>query len=486
MTCEGYPSRLTWKSGKEKADEGALSRLSHAPEERYSLSPPAGSQLVIALANIGMQPVIHGVETASDIIFFEHYVFRLSGVLTVEGPEKNVFKEQLLPMAVKHLGLMHSILALSSSNIDYTSDYGKALLANHPNVTQKELEERAEFHEYRAMEEFRADIARQEAGVSPNAILKVRFGQMLCWVIQGIAQGRTAGEHRVHLKAYQELMKEAPPEDSPFMDFIHEYFQYHIVFDELISPPKPYVPEQEQSDTSQYYGSSPPPALPTRTEVGSLFGLQDDKYFSFMRRISTLRNKIRYRMENDLEPVVDYQSLYNAASIDSEIREWAQASAPPSPAACQLVPVNGAEKFETREKTVDTMHVAGLLYKQMLWVYLWRTIYPPTATTFVIDPKITSAVDDAISLLKLFHDDDKCQTTLLSPAFLIGCAAFEPEQRDEISHAVRRVKAYNGLRNADIALEVLENVWRRMDRRDVRSWDWQAIAHEMGKDFLAT
>jgi hypothetical protein len=35
-------------------------------------------------------------------------------------------------------------------------------------------------------------------------------------------------------------------------------------------------------------------------------------------------------------------------------------------------------------------------------------------------------------------------------------------------------------------LEVLEEVWRLMDMKSEKSWDWQAIAHGMGMDFLAT
>ena len=60
-----------------------------------------------------MQPIFHGLENAEDMIFWKHYHAHLSTVLTVEGEHKNAFKDLLIPIATKHQGLMHSILALS-------------------------------------------------------------------------------------------------------------------------------------------------------------------------------------------------------------------------------------------------------------------------------------------------------------------------------------------------------------------------------------
>ncbi|KFY42440.1 hypothetical protein V494_02407, partial [Pseudogymnoascus sp. VKM F-4513 (FW-928)] len=218
VVCEGYPERAIWKSGKEKAEEGASAWIKDIPNSMGVASTAQPSR--VCIPNIQLQPVIHGVDTAGDRIFFEHYVFRLSAVLTVEGPQKNAFKDMLLPMAVKHLGLMHSILALSSSNLDFQSDYGRAILAKHPDVTENSLCERAVFHQDEAIKEFVLDIERQTSGTTENAVLSVRYGQMLCFVVNSLTEGKSSGEHRMHLQAYQKLIRETPPEDSPFMDFI--------------------------------------------------------------------------------------------------------------------------------------------------------------------------------------------------------------------------------------------------------------------------
>jgi len=170
-------------------------------------------------------------------------------------------------------------------------------------------------------------------------------------------------------------------------------------------------------------------------------------------------------MKHGVDPVVDYKAFYAAAEIDAGIREWT----PAWPAG-------------------DPRDAAGMLYRQMMWIYLWRTINPPQITNWKPDPKnkIKQAVDDGLELLSRFEARDPSQTLILAPAFVIGCAAFEEEQREPIRKAIAVVKSYMEYKNTDTALEVLEEVWRLMDVHDEQSWDWQTIAHRMGMDFLAT
>lgn len=436
VICEGYPDRTIWKSGKEKAEEARIQRVS--------------------LPTITLQPVIHGVETLGDKIFFEHYIFRLSTIWTVEGERNNAFKDMLLPMAVKHLGLMHSILALSGRHIDYSTPYGAKLLQEHPEVNEETLQKRSQFHKEEAMKEFYADIARQDEGNVKDVILSARYGQMLCLVLETLADPNPRGEHRVHLQAYQSLIQQSPPEEGPFLEFIREFFQYHIFADELISLPEGRARLGTVTDDWNL------PSNIIQSEAVRLLGVSDG-LFLYMSKITNIRNAIRQNMENGSDPVVDYTSLYRAAEIDAGIREWT----PAWPAG-------------------DSRDIAGLLYKQMMWVYLWRTIYPPKTTTWRPDTRITTAVNDGLTILAQFSPADPSQTLLLAPTFIIGCAAFEMEQREPVRKAIAAVKAYTHLRNSDNALEVLEEVWRLMDERDERSWDWQSIAHRMDMDFLAT
>lgn len=349
-------------------------------------------------------------------------------------------------MAQNHTGLMHSILALSSKHLDYTSAYGRQLLRDHPRVDVETLEERSQFHQDAAFRELRRD----------STVSQATYAQMICLVLQTLSDPSPSGQHRLHLESYKKLIRDNPPENAESMSFIHEFFEYHISADQLICFP--------QTDT-QYISNSEDWNLPNTVLQPSavrMLGVLDG-LFMYMSKITNIRNQIRRNMEMGIDPIVDYRAIYASVEIDAGIREWV----PAWPEG-------------------DSRDAAGRLYRQMMWIYLWRTMYPPQATNWRIDSHITNAVDIGIQLLKCIGSRDPSQTLVLAPAFVIGCAAFEEHQREPIREAIKTVKLYMEYKNTDTALEVLEEVWRLMDAKDERSWDWQAIAHRMGMDFLAT
>lgn len=403
-----------------------------------------------SLPQINLKPVINGVETTADRIFFEHYVYRLSSVFTVEDSQQNAFKHMLLPMAVEHIGLMHSILALSSRHINYKLPYGRSLLEKHPDVDEASLLARSQYHHDEAIKKFNEDIALQDQGRTDSSVLNARYGQMLCLVLETLMDGDSNGTHRVHLQGYQRLMQESPPEDGPFLQFIQEFFQYHICADELISLPQ---------DRSRLGGLSENFMLPRsmiQPDAVRLLGVQDGLFFH-MSKITNMRNVIRDRMERGIVPAVGYESLYLAAEIDAGIREW---TPPWQPG--------------------DQRDLAGLLYQHMMWVYLYRTLYPPRSSQWGLDTKISDAVDDGLKILAQFGPNDPSQTLLLVPTFIIGCAAFKPEQRDPIRKSIATIKEYTGMANSDRYMQVLEEVWKLMDEKSEKSWDWQRVAHSIG------
>ncbi|ORY68284.1 fungal-specific transcription factor domain-containing protein [Pseudomassariella vexata] len=515
VVCEGYHEKTLWKSGRERAEE-----------ERQKWQ---------SLPVITLQPIFQGVDGPEDMVFLNHYINHLSGVLTVESQHKNAFKDMLLQMAVEHRGLMHSILSLASKHIDYDTPYGAKILSSNPKITPATLLARSEYHYTAAMDKLYEDIRRE--GIkeeSENRVnLSVRYGQMLCLLIQSLAEGSHNGEHRVHLQAYKRLIQHSPPEDSAFLVFITEFFQFHIFADELIRHPDSLTARLATEEWEPWLAIQP----------ARLIGVADG-LFKYLTQITSIRNTIRTNMMNEIDPVVDYASLYRAAEIDAAIREWTP-HWPPG---------------DSRER-------AALLYKQMMWVYLFRTIYPPSSPTSSLltsnltlgagcspplsptspahsghdpqcpdhpvtshghghghgyghshghghghgsnssyscspcrdsspppirypphhDTRITVAVDESLAILDSFKPSDPVQTLLLIPCLVIGCACFAPSQQNRIRGAVRAVHGYTGLRNCDRALQVLEEVWRLMERGEwARVWDWQGVAKGLGLDFSCT
>jgi len=479
---------------------------------------------------ITMQPIFHGVETSEDKIFWKHYCITLSNVLTVEGEAKNAFKDIVLQLATRHQGLMHSILALSSKHIDYDTPYGAKLLQDNLDISLESLNQRSNYHQEEAMKRFYDDIQKPEDKDDPEykTVLSARYGQMLCLLLQTLAEGNPRGEHRVHLRAYKTLIQHSPPEDPVFLTFITEFFQYHIYADELIWHP---ISGHKRLASEEWI---PPRVLSPPRLLGVADGL-----FSYLSQITTIRNNIRENMRLNTDPIVDFGTLYQASEIDTALRAW-MPQWPPG---------------DSRDKVC-------LLYKQMMWVYLFRTIYPPCHTPHIelpsqppsmLDPpqvhvephpehpasnpsspvqqhrtgssslnpsrtnslheadlpgtpsrsdssspppirrpaqhdgRITLAVNESLAIIESFKPSDPSQTILLIPCLVIGTSCFDPVQQDRVRVGVKCVKGYTGLRNCDCVLQVLEEVWRLMALGEwVKVWDWQGVAHEIGLDFLCT
>ncbi|KAK3689655.1 fungal-specific transcription factor domain-containing protein [Podospora appendiculata] len=328
VVCEGYPDKQIWKSGRERAEEERI--------KSHSLPP------------ITIQPIFHGLETVEDMIFWKHYNEQLSAVLTVEGEHKNAFKDMMVPIAVKHQGLMHSILSLASKHIDFENPYGMNTLKNNPATTLEKLQERSIYHHDQARLKFYDDVEFSHEKPSPDykLLMSARYGQMLCFLLEALAEGNPRGEHRLHLSAYQSLISSSPPDDSAFLSFIAEFFQYHIFADELL---------HSAGDPNHHTAPKGfPPVLVLPSQPPRLLGVADG-LLDYLSQITAIRNTIRSNMLAQVDPVVDYVSLYRAAEIDAAIREWT----PHWPSG-------------------DSRDRVGLLYKQMLWIYLVRTIYPPS------------------------------------------------------------------------------------------------------------
>lgn len=462
-----------------------------------------------SLPSITMPPIFHGVETPEDKVFWHHYCNHLSNVLTVEGEHRNAFKDIVLRLATRHEGLMHSVLSLSAAHIDYETPYGMKILHDGGSgegggeFTLESLRGRAVFHHEAVMRCLSEDTSRSQDKDDPEymTVLTAWYGQMLCLLLRTMVEGNPRGEHRVHLQAYRKLIRDSPPDDPGFLAFITEFFEYHIFADELLSP---VTPEGRMTGGEYPTATVHPPRL-----IGVADGL-----FRYMSQIASIRDTIRANIHAGEDEIVDYPSLYHAAEIDAQVRDWT----PCWPAG-------------------DSRNRVALLYKQAMWVYLFRTIYPPgnvaqratgvsegrisdqmgqmgacssesessdasrrpsTYTTpsppsspppirrpELQDPRITTTVDESLSILEDFKPSDPAQRLLLIPCLILGTACFGPEQQERVRRAVRSVRGFTGLRNCDLVSGVLEEVWGLMASGEWgRVWDWEEVARRMGVDFL--
>ncbi|KAF2819697.1 hypothetical protein CC86DRAFT_412628 [Ophiobolus disseminans] len=413
--CEGYKPVELWKSGKEKAADARKQSV----EVKFELPP-----------------LMEGVESDLDRDLLQHFVSRASAVLSLHGDQStNPFTRILLPMALQHEGLMHSVLCLSASH----------MYSVNPS---EEYEDRQNFHRSKALKLLKHDLERQKAGEGGVMIYEdSNVAQILVHLLHSICDGNTSGEYRMHMVAAKQIAMNQKSLNPEFQTLFDEFFYYHWIASQITSLDGAEVPMME--NFSLPFEINP--------ETAALIGISDG-LFGFISKISNLRRRLRTRIDEKIAPTMDYEALLAAHAIDSGLRTWVCPQSPGTP-----------------------RYTISMLYRQATWVYLYRTTKDSHPHPF-----IKSAVDDGIRYINELPSEGWIQSNVLLPLFLIGCAAFEEEQRVEINRAFNGLIACTGLGNIGFAKEVVDDIWKLMDADDAESWDWEKIINAKGWDFLAT
>jgi len=381
--------------------------------------------------------LIEGIETELDWFLFDHFNLNVSRVLVLFTDKHNPFKELLLPMATSHKGLMHSLLCLAGSH-----------LASREH--DEKFERRQHHHFQCAIENLQTDpnMKANIAGDHTAIIDDPTVAQTLVLCLKSICAGEVNGEYRPHMDAAKHLIKTQRSPNQDFQTFLFEFFIYHDVSNSVTSLDRKSVLMMEDFQLPQFM---------IQPEAGAFLGVVDG-LFGCISKIRQLRDRIRYRRNSQLRPMVDYEILSDAQAIDASLRSWVCAQPPDTP------------RF-----------TASMLYRQCTWLYLHRTILPSSPNRH-----LREAVDEGLDYLRALPADASTQSILLMPLFLLGCAAFEDYQRPDIIKAFESLQAYSNLGNIRYARTIVEKVWELMDAGDDSSWDWETIIYNMGWDFLIT
>ncbi|KAF2734699.1 hypothetical protein EJ04DRAFT_563981 [Polyplosphaeria fusca] len=413
--CEGYKPVEIWRSGKERAAE--------ARKQSFDMS-------------FDLPPLMEGVENDVDRLLLQHFVQRVSGVFSLHDDQaSNPFTKILLPMALRHEGLMHSVLCLSASHLCSVTP-------------SQDYQDRQTFHRGKALHFLNQDLQRQKAGEGDTMIYEDHnVAQILLHLLHCICDGSTSGEYRLHMLAAKKISESQKSKNAEFQTLFDEFIYYHFIASQITSLDNAEVTMMEDFKLPFQVSS----------DTAALIGISDG-LFGFISKISNLRRRLRMRIDTQQEPTMDYEALLAAHAIDSGLRNWTCPQTPGTP-----------------------RYTISMLYRQATWVYLFRTTKESAP-----HPYIKGAVDDAIRYMNELPAEGWIQSNVLMPLFLIGCAAFEADQRVEVNRAFSGLMAVTGLGNIHHAKEVVEKVWHLMDTNDPESWDWEKIINNKGWDFLAT
>lgn len=416
--CEGYPPKEFWKSGKQKTSFSVVSR-------RASAVPT------------GLPVLIDGIETDIDRKFLDHFHFNVSRVLSLfDDIEGNPFTKILIPMAIRHRGLMHSLLCLAGSHV--------LLREKKP-----EYENRQAYHFDHAIRNLRTDenMQRRLSGDDTAVIDDPTVAQTLVLCLKSVTAGDTDGSYRAHMDAARHLIQNQQSPNKDFQAFLIEFFVYHDVANSVTATDRCSILMMDEFHLPEYM---------IQPEAATLLGVVDG-LFRIISNIRKLRDKIRAKRAQGIDPPMDYEILSGAVAIEQALREW------------QCV------------QTDEYRYYTSMLYQACTWIYLHRTIKPSRP-----DSALHDAVDRGLSYLAQLPPTSNTQSVLLMPLFLLGCAAFDPAQRTPISEGLDQLQAYSNLGNIQYAREVVHTVWEMMDAGNEESWDWETIIVNKGWDFLIT
>jgi hypothetical protein len=429
VVCEGYDPKQQWRGGKER-----------------TVAIQANNQIPPSLPLL-----VNGVDGEVDQLFFQHFICNISKVLSVNDYQ-NPFLEHIVPMSMSHTGLMHSLLSLS----------GSCLVAKSPNINWA-WAERQTYHVGKAMGLLSQELQDiNEAKASQDALISnPSIAQTLILCLETVCSGDRTGLYRVHLNALKAMLTQRQHKfpNEQFRQFILEFLLYHDYSASITASDYP-LDQRSLDLMADFHLPEYTIGTQTQTPQSTLLGVHDG-LFGFISRIRALRDKIRSRRALGLHNCWDDPIINDAFAIENALRAWSSAYTPDSP-----------------------RYAASLLYRQCAWVYLHRTIQlsRPSAA-------FKQAVDEGLTYLHMLPDtsDGSIQSILLMPVFLLGCAAFEPEQRPAISAAFARLQDWSGLGNISYAQKVVEQIWGLMDEgREQETWDWEKIIKGRGWDFLIT
>ena len=388
-----------------------------------------------------------GIESDVDRRFLDHFAYHLSEVLTVHDNVSNPFQEIILRMAMEpdNQGLIHSVLSFS----------GLHLGGQEPNnaFTFRQIH-----HQGRALQFLKADVERRQACTDVARLSEIQdrmIATSIVLFLTDICRGSTGGEYRYHMTAIRRILGQHRSSNPEIQDFYSECFMFHEIWNLITSlrrRPPLHVDDQLDEAPSTFLMNPTRPAPP-----GVFVGVKDGLH-NFIVQTSKLRHLIRQRRYRGMKPPVIYPFYSLYLQIEVALNEWNPIQEPHT----------SAWYFAT-------------FCQQCIWIYLCRTIKSSKPSD-----DLTAAVDEALEFLQMLDRTGSTQAVMLSPLFILGCAAFEPRQRAPIETAFDDIQAYSNLGNIRPAREVVRHVWKLMDAGDERSWDWEMIMADMGIDLLVT
>ena len=419
-----------------------------------SVAAPSSAPLSMTSRNLPF--CIQGITLVDvELKLIDYFWYNTSKIMSMRAAHSNPFLAVLLPMGVKHEGLMHAVLWMAAFHM--SRDNGR----QHCEQDNDKLKRLIVIH-HEAARRYMVDItSRATQGMRLNdhelALLIVYSRKLTFSQVEGDETYRSLLNHIFS------IVQGHCFDNAAFMDFAQEFVLYYGTLNAVTTmsePQSPILPE-----TVNW------PVVPRVSNV--VFDdnntLLEDEY---LKSICKLINKITY-MRNIIRPrwvareryAVNNDVFYTSTCVGKEL----------------------ADKIRQWEDLPN--HLIPSLYACYAYVFLMRTVresYP--------SPELSAVVDLTLDHLEVAMQRDDFIGIALPFVFMIGCASFKDShyldldgfpkamhvgQRTRVKAAFIRLKQQRNMPDTDRAYHVVHKVWEMMDSdKDedvISSWHWEEI-----------
>ncbi|KAB8345896.1 hypothetical protein FH972_022951 [Carpinus fangiana] len=436
--CEGYPDPVPVskiKGGQKPKREMLTEEEVDAEDEEDDDDDDEAEDDNNDFLTNGLSSVMSEADaTRLDQMLQENFNKHASSFFPPWADRTDRFRDILAPLAQNYSGVQHGILCLSAQHM---------LIGNPGNAT---LEQRYMFHLDKGVS-YQLELGNRSphSCVVPNPIANDAYTALaliFCLANEVSRAVKFEGIMLEHYKTVAHLAHVCPQKSANhhFQKLLEDFFYHHNLLALVTSLDMGY--RNHDFFLPEFVGDE------DVSQVGAASGLWVE-----LSNIHAIREHIRTQRN-----VYHYPNWSGGLEVQSDVQSLEQGL---------------LREPDTVPGT--TQHATALLYRASTLIYLYRTVLPSRP-----HDKISHTVQQGLKYLAQLMQNPETQGRLLMPLFLLGCAAFQSDQRQQIEVAFTKLLEQRANGNIQRAFTIVKTVWQRMDAQSEESWDWEALGDQLG------
>lgn len=405
---------------------------------------------------------IKGIESPDEERFFSHFANVMPHILTLPSDQSDEpVLSVIIPMSLEDTMVLKAVLCMGASHLIHHLSLDDTETGRLVNEKQRLLQEAEHEQSSRLVVLHSLDKGTEKKIAEYEALLT----SYLLLYLYELSEGNDDGswqrrldcardvvfgaleEHRDVTGRQRDLDNVERDEQGPSQEeleslgvdqFLMQFFIYHDIMGSVT------VQRSKNSLIRSNSEGTPSPSNHDNRE--HMLGVQNG-LLDFIARTAALRS--------DAENVLSGPVISQAVCIWQDIDNW-------------QLPGRDSE-FQS-----DLCHIyEASIAASFIW--LFSILYPDSLT----DDKVQTMVRRGLSSLSSIQMPG-LQSFALYPAFVIGVACIQQQDRDVLDEQLDRIERLRRFRNVQLCRSVIRNSWTAHDAGEKQSWDWIRLMEAQG------